>query len=332
MFKEKDILFLYAETPLHPGAGAGLGFIDLPLQRERFTGLPIIQGSGMKGSIREFFECQPGARNPSNKLIQEILDTFGPEAGEGASEYAGAITISDARVLLFPVRSLYGVFAYLTCPLILNRFKRDLDLAGQQFSPLATIPDPKGDNICVISNDNDKSIIAQAADGKNWSAVFDEFAFSAQLSPETRSISAFIRDYCFPKNTVYNSWKSNFPSRFAIVPDDVFADFTCIGAEVISRNKVGKTGAVSEEDGDLWTEEHMPSETLLYCILLASDPLSESKKSLLNAKAVKEFLKSGIGNSARLAGLNNQRLQIGGDKTVGRGITMTHFLSNGGKS
>ena len=38
----KSMLFLYVETPLHAGSGRGLGTVDLPIQRERATGYPMI--------------------------------------------------------------------------------------------------------------------------------------------------------------------------------------------------------------------------------------------------------------------------------------------------
>ena len=52
MFLESKILFIFAETPLHAGTGSGLGAVDLPIQRERSTGYPIVQASGLKGALR----------------------------------------------------------------------------------------------------------------------------------------------------------------------------------------------------------------------------------------------------------------------------------------
>ena len=43
------ILYLFTRTPLHVGAGASVGAIDQPIQRERHTGHPIIPGSSIKG-------------------------------------------------------------------------------------------------------------------------------------------------------------------------------------------------------------------------------------------------------------------------------------------
>jgi CRISPR type III-B/RAMP module RAMP protein Cmr4 len=52
MITDTTILYLYTETPLHAGTGSGLSNIDLPIQRERTTQYPMIQGSSIKGKLR----------------------------------------------------------------------------------------------------------------------------------------------------------------------------------------------------------------------------------------------------------------------------------------
>ena len=46
------LLFLHAQTGLHPGSGTALGAVDLPIQRERYTQWPVIPGSTLKGILR----------------------------------------------------------------------------------------------------------------------------------------------------------------------------------------------------------------------------------------------------------------------------------------
>src|SRR5439155_466845 len=59
----------------------------------------------------------------------ELYAVFGPETSD-ADAHAGALSLTDARMLAFPVRSLRGVFAWVTCPAVLERLNRDLSLAG----------------------------------------------------------------------------------------------------------------------------------------------------------------------------------------------------------
>ncbi len=56
MFKKAKIMSLICETPLHAGSGSDLGFVDLPIQRERHTEFPKIEASSLKGAIREVFD------------------------------------------------------------------------------------------------------------------------------------------------------------------------------------------------------------------------------------------------------------------------------------
>jgi len=308
------MMFIYTETPVHPGSGSGTGYIDIPIQRERFTDLPIIQASSLKGSLRDYFEGQ----NP--KPTQEIMEIFGPEPDSGASDYAGALGIGEAKLLLFPVRSLYGIFAYITCPLILQRFKRDFDLVGSSkviWPTEITIPEPAKEKILVmLAKDNDKAIIAQGSNGKDIKAVFDEFAFKVQEDRNTRIIAEFIRDNIFPTAKEYEDWKAKFPKRFAIVSDNVFKDFARMATEVVTRNRIDNdTGVVIE--GGLWTEEFLPSESVFYSVLLSTNPFKENP-TLKDASAIINFVRDG---------LDNKRFQIGGNQSIGRGIVMAHFLS-----
>src|SRR5579885_1777449 len=121
MITENTMLYLYVETPLHAGVGSGLSSIDLPIQRERTTQYPMIQGSGIKGKLRATAEDVI-----KDRTIIDIL--FGPGTpGAGAEDHAGALIAGDARILLFPVRSLNGVFAYTTSCDVLSRFQRDFE-------------------------------------------------------------------------------------------------------------------------------------------------------------------------------------------------------------
>ena len=43
------IYWLHALSPTHAGIGRGVGYIDLPIDRDGVTGWPIIRGSAFKG-------------------------------------------------------------------------------------------------------------------------------------------------------------------------------------------------------------------------------------------------------------------------------------------
>src|SRR5690606_20584602 len=124
MMLKKQILYLYAETPAHVGTGVGLGAVDMPIQREKHTAYPIIQASGVKGALRDTAELDLGRDSQAVKSI------FGAASGDEGADFAGAMSPSDARILLFPVRALNGVFVWITSPIVLGRFVEETGLSG----------------------------------------------------------------------------------------------------------------------------------------------------------------------------------------------------------
>jgi len=107
---DADVFFIHAMTPLHPGTGQGIGVIDQPVARESATGVPFLPGSSIKGVFRS--ECERG------DLAQRV---YGADA-QSRETFAGSLQFTDARVLFLPVRSLNGLFAWVTAPFMLQRF------------------------------------------------------------------------------------------------------------------------------------------------------------------------------------------------------------------
>lgn len=292
MFDKGALLYLYAETPVHAGSGTSLGIVDLPIQRERTTGYPIVQASGLKGCLRDVAQGQDA---------QKVKIVFGPETN-AAHEHAGALSVGDARILLFPVRSLMGVFAWVTSQNVLARFKRDARLAGLQ-NVNWTETGPTQDNTALVAPGS--AVVA------NNRVVLEEFAFTAQEDDAVKTIAEWLAENALPAGDEYDYWRKSLQKRLVILPETAFRDFVQFSTEVISRIRLDdekKTVA----PGALWSEEHLPSDTLLYATLFASKPRVDKPPSdLQDAQAVLEFVKNCV---------DGKRLQLGGDATVGRGV------------
>ena len=119
------LLTIFTRTPLHVGCGSSVGAVDQPVLRERHTGFPAIPGSALKGVFADLWN----ERTPDNKITRskEGVRLFGNDNPQQAA--AGKLLIGEGKLLAFPVRSAKGAFAWLTCPLALNRFKRDAYVA-----------------------------------------------------------------------------------------------------------------------------------------------------------------------------------------------------------
>ncbi|HZR43958.1 MAG TPA: type III-B CRISPR module RAMP protein Cmr4 [Ktedonobacteraceae bacterium] len=289
-------LYIYTETPLHAGAGSGLSSIDLPIQRERTTQYPMIQGSGIKGKLRASLEGDRESLTPEAREMVDIV--FGPPSTSGThSDHAGALIAGDARLLLFPVRSLNGVFAYTTSYDILSRFRRDIERAQTGSTVDWDIPPALTEQV-LVAEKNDVST--------DNTIVLEEFSFEVKADPQITKIAKWIASHALPDlGTAY--WPEKIKSSLVILPNDVFRDFALYATEVITRVRIDRLKK-TVETGALWTEENLPTDTLLYVPLYANK--ARKKDSRIDEQQV----------LAQIATLNNRYLQLGGDETVGRGI------------
>jgi len=299
MVEATSVLFIYVETPLHAGSGRSLGVVDLPIQRERTTDYPIVQASSIKGRLRA--EAQP-PKMPPDKW--EAI--FGPETGN-ASEHAGALSVGDARILLFPVRSLAGVFAWTTSVGALARFRRDAEIAGLSLD--WELPPDLSSDQAWVSGDKLK-----AGD----SIVLEEFSFTPDSThaDKVKAIGEWLADNALPNGSEYEYWRTNLPEKLCILPGDAFRDFVKYATEVQTHIRIDEATKTVKE-GALWTSESLPMDSLLYCPLMATR--SRKKGVDLDGKQILQ----------KLASLELVRTRLGGDETTGQGVVALRFSSGG---
>ena len=119
--------------PVHIGTGGmRLGRVDNSIVREPGTKLPKIPGTSLSGAIRSYAAYRYGKRSCAGqkdhcgKSDCPICYTFGSISGDskeggGQKNYAGVVSIGDARILLFPVYSMAGP-VWVTSPTALEDF------------------------------------------------------------------------------------------------------------------------------------------------------------------------------------------------------------------
>lgn len=318
MYKIARPFFIWVQTPLHAGSGNDLGIIDLPIQREKHTSYPKIEASGLKGSIRESFEEQKGKElDGFGKIDQESIDlVFGPENAR-SDGHAGALGFSDARLLLFPVKSMKGVFVWVTCPQVLKRFERDLKICAPDGSILTRFFAKKDDSESYADIPNELTVSnLSEIEVRDSKIVLEEYAFPVT---ETRSTMEFANKLSAELGI------EEIKRKVVVLPNETFRDFVQLSTEVITRTKIdSESGTV--KDGSLFTEEYLPSESILYSLALVS-PLfveNEAKKGKFKAEStegeiqkIKDFFVNGL----------PEVMQIGGNATLGKGIVMMKVVS-----
>lgn len=284
MSVKKHILYLYAETPVHAGTGVGLGAVDMPIQREKHTAYPIIQASGIKGALRDTIELRLGGNSS-----EDVKSIFGGASGNEGEDFAGAISPSDARILLFPVRALNGVFVWITSPTVLARFKQETGLKD-----LPIVPEINPKDSAQVANQN--LVIS-------GQIMLEEYTYPSVVTQDAANWAQYLAKEIFP-NDDNDFWRNRVASHLVILPDNDFRDFVRYSTEIVTRihlDDVKKT----VKKGQLFSQELLPADSLLYSMLHITD----SRNNQIKADAVVKKVQNALGN----------HLQIGGDETVGRG-------------
>lgn len=304
MFKVSSLVFFHAETAVHAGSGQSFGAIDLAIQRERHTDHPIIAASGVKGAVRDWFSKHRdhGTDSPT------VTAVFGPDT-RNASDHAGAVAFTDARTLLFPVRSARGVFAWTTCPSALARLARDLALTGGAPLPAEAL---------VVAVPNGTVLGSQGSAVTDREGVLlEEYAFAFQASEAVGVLGAWLAGHAVPEGAEYDPVRDGLARRLLVLTDDDFTDFVRHTTEVQARIALNEKKTTTGDGGNLFYQENLPADTVLYAAVLAGDDLSGR---LAGQGAARDVLR------LVTEPLSGQRIQLGGDETVGKGICCTRFL------
>jgi CRISPR-associated protein Cmr4 len=285
-FDPLAVLGLYTETPLHCGSESSSGYVDLPVQRERHTDFPVIPGSTIKGVLRDEF-------SKLGRDGQTLDQEFGKAEAKdnNASGAAGSVSFGDGMLVAFPVRSSNHPFHWVTCPFALERVFRAM---GNGF--------PEG--LCVVAG----NALAKA----NGTVLLEEIALTKEarngLFSENGELQLLLS--LIPSTPGFNYTRSIFLDRLLIVSDADFTELVKTGTEVLTRIKLTALGTTTDlkkgehpeikgddRKGNMFVEEVVPPETLFFCALRAAKtnpPLLDNIPSVL---------------------------RIGGDETIGRGLT-----------
>ena len=307
MYRTSKPLFLVTQTSLHAGSGDALGVVDLPIQRERHTDFPKIEASSLKGALREAFE----EKFPKRHEDPNIIAVFGREDGDAG---AAAIGMTDARLLLFPVKSMKGVFAWVTCPRVLKQLERDFNLTPEYKTFKINGLSDLNVGACFLMNDRATTLKVGVGN-----ILLEEYAFTSSgisLTVGEQPLQNWLVEKLgFDANTeVY--WHNKMLNDIVVLSDDDFKDFVNLSTEVITRIKIdNNTGTVAA--GALFTEEYLPSESILYSIILASPEFKkeEERRQLGDENAIMGFFETNLSSISII--------QLGGNATLGKGILRT---------
>ncbi len=297
------LLGMHAITSVHWGSGTNLGAVDLPIHRERHTDWPNGPGSAIKGVLRDACRESIGGNRKDADQSEMVRQLFGSAKTSSEESNAGALSVTDARLLAFPVRSLKGVFAWISCPSVLSRLARDASLMG------ITVPELK------LTPSEKKAFVAKGCPliVSDKYLQFDDDTLEVDAVEDSSNVGQWIADRLLPSHQAYESTCLRFVKQFVVVSDNTFTYFTKHATEIVARIGLNyETKTV--KDGALFYQELLPPESLLYSVLLIND--SRTAASAKCDSMMTAFRK--LVEKTRL-------LQMGGDETTGKGYCAIHL-------
>lgn len=240
MYKEKTDIYIRAISPIHAGTGQSLTSVDMPIQREQHSNIPKIEGSSLKGSIKHTIYHKLNIKETETEKEKEFYSILGSQNGEDS---ASGVSITDAKLLFFPMRSATDIYKLITCPYILKRWKEN---TNQDINLDENILNLK-DGECIVGTNkrllNEKLLMLEEY-------IFDVKEGSLDIFVEIPDIETF-------KN------------KIVILSDSDFINMVSMYTEIITRNKIDVEKGTAEGTA-LFTEEYLPAETVLYFSIMES--------------------------------------------------------------
>ncbi len=301
------LLYLFTRTPLHVGAGSSVGAIDQPIIRERHTQFPVIPASSLKGSFADQWNDTLGKPDKDGRRWREAGEAawlFGSDDAKEEKAAAGALLFGEARLLAFPIRSAKGSFAWITSPLLLRRAERDGVIFENDMPAFPADKDADGKALFLKSGP-----LALPGD----KLVLEEYTF-AHTGGDEAKLKTLGEALCklMEKDPVW----AEVASRLVILSDGQLSFFASTACEVAQHVRINdETGTAAP--GALFNQENVPSETLFYAVLRATDSRLKGKayKDSDHAKKTADNAITTFGAKVAEKGV----FQFGGDASTGLG-------------
>lgn len=280
------LLYLYAESPVHAGAGEGDGVVDLPIQRESTTQEPVIWGQSLKGALRHAAVAAQWARD----LVTQV---FGAEVTSGSGTDAGRLAVGDAQLVALPVPTLHRTYAWVTTSRALSRLARKYHRLGGADHAIPA---------CRVD--------AAAAIGQPWAnpkqprQVLGPCVVPVDTADGLDLWAERIATHALPSRKPFEPFRAKFGTDLLLVGGDAAGWIFSAARELLPRVALSD----SKEVENLFYAEYLPTETILASslTLFPSSGKAGAEPGTLE-KSLSELLDGEI-------------VQIGGHETIGKGL------------
>ena len=257
--------FGFALDPIHVGTGSyRLAGVDNSIMRDPATNLPKIPGSSLSGVTRSnaslryqatAFKCAgkggEGGKQHCGEASCPICVSFGFSRGDEQS-LSGMAQFFDARIILFPVYTMYGT-VWMTS-------KRILEEKGMTDLPA----DQKLEQVVLVQNFMNRP---QPPEKLNISWLFLD-VHPTKLDGQLAKSALFGRS---ADSTGINNRMNPILNRLVVVHDNLFSRLVNDNLEVRTSVSIDpSTGAADE--GALFNYEAIPRTTFFEYEVVYNDP------------------------------------------------------------
>ncbi|MEM1895012.1 MAG: type III-B CRISPR module RAMP protein Cmr4 [Acidilobaceae archaeon] len=340
-----DLVIVKALTPVHAGVGRAGGLVDLPVQRDEH-GYPCIYSSSLKGALKTaLIKAYVKELGNVGKARMAVSSLLGAEPEEGET-FESSIAILDSLLLVIPVRSLKGIYAYVTSPYLLDSFldrcslieafreAEEVTKTGGVTSICRELKEWLGKNsikseeaVCVKGCE---TIKINELEGK--AILAEEFILT--VTDKSQEASGLVK--------LVEKLKLNKP--LLVLNDDTAREL--IERSIVRLTRVRLKRETKKVDAGPWTEEYIPGGTMLHTLFLYKRPhckgamrADEYIQCLKDLKLVREtfrfdkdvdqavIAREGAKNVKDIISrqLKNY-VVLGGHETIGKGIVELLFL------
>ncbi len=252
---KSSLVGLLSESHVHVGVGQSEGPLDLPVARERGTDFLFVPGSAVKGAFRVWAVEHGGLKEQARTLFGEA----------GASE----LVCSDARLLLLPACRLSEAYRWITCPTILNRLNRDLARTGLTGElAMANVTVANGTYLGA------EGWLGLEERGCRHAGAIDPAVIGA--------VSPLIP---------HAGLCGILPERLVVLSDTDFAWFARLALPI--RARIGLDENKLAKQYQLWQEETLPPNTVLYLLFVERKGRSGAVETLKRAVAAAPHIQIG---------------------------------------
>ncbi|MEM2371032.1 MAG: type III-B CRISPR module RAMP protein Cmr4 [Thermofilaceae archaeon] len=252
-------------THVHAGIGRAGGIVDLPVQRDE-NGFPCIYSSSLKGALKTALLWAYLKTHNDLALARKAVEALlGPEP-ELEESFESSVAVLDASLVAMPVRSLRGVYAYVTSRLLLEKLLDYVQLCSELPSVSTSKP---------LNNDVQK-LIERAKEvqqdrclciGDSRLLTVQELGRKIVLVEEVRLEPQEVKEGEF--STLSKALKLEKP--LLVLEDNTARHVIERGLLRVVRVRL-KRETKTVENGGRWSEEYVPAKTRFATVFLYKKP------------------------------------------------------------